>query len=362
MIDKYNVYNSKHDNVLHVLCKYSKSNDKYKTINKILNGGGVKMLYSKNKDGHTPIAYARNDPKLYNLMTSTIRSNNTMSIMSDNLVGGDDNSFVTKKQNVFVNKQNINNDSTTLDEMILDTTQSSNAYNKFVSKLNVTDSDMNATKKMFNNLLPHKGGQNDSDDFIVGTRNAYKNAQDNDDDDNSTSVHDIASESSISITKHKSSAMNKYSRRLARLINNETTEIYERVVSKIEKLLNIDNETARYYKTTLIKNAKDKDSNLKGLDLANEVEKMATLKILKNIDIDEERKKIMKWREEHPSSEKSSHKSSDKSLEKSPSKKSSNKVQNNDSSDSEPKNKKATKKSQKRNDLSSSSSEFDESE
>ena len=49
------------------------------------------------------------------------------------------------------------------------------------------------------------------------------------------------------------------------------------VVNKIMELMNVDSEIARYYKTTLIKMVKDKNSNAVGLDLANEVEKLATI-------------------------------------------------------------------------------------
>lgn len=91
-----------------------------------------------------------------------------------------------------------------------------------------------------------------------------------------------------------------YATDLGRLIDNQKQEIFERVVTKISELMKVPNETARFYKTTLINLAKRANPDLVGIDLATEVEKMTTLANLKKIDIKSETEKILKWREGHP--------------------------------------------------------------
>lgn len=95
-------------------------------------------------------------------------------------------------------------------------------------------------------------------------------------------------------------AFASYAADLGRLIDNQKHEIYERVVAKISDMMKVPNETARFYKTTLINMAKRTNPDLVGIDLATEVEKLATLANLKKIDIKSETEKILKWREEHP--------------------------------------------------------------
>ncbi len=99
--------------------------------------------------------------------------------------------------------------------------------------------------------------------------------------------------------KNVNSKFGHYARQLSRLLDNQQKEVFERVVNKVMELMKVDNETARMYKTTLIRMAKKKNENLVGLDLANEVEKLATTDVLKKIDINKEKKAILKWREEN---------------------------------------------------------------
>lgn len=108
--------------------------------------------------------------------------------------------------------------------------------------------------------------------------------------------------------KKTQSKFGHYARQLSRLLDNQKKEVFERVVNKVMELMKVDNETARMYKTTLIRMAKKKNADLVGLDLATEVEKLATTDVLKKIDIDKEKKAILRWREEYSKSSESNKK------------------------------------------------------
>ncbi len=111
-----------------------------------------------------------------------------------------------------------------------------------------------------------------------------------------------------SVKSHRSSATER-NFELGRILNNQTDEIIKRVVDKIQKLmeedkktfkgLKADEATARAAKAILWKMVKEQHPDLKGsLDVAIEMEKIATDDMIKSLK-PTEIKKIMKAIEEH---------------------------------------------------------------
>jgi hypothetical protein len=93
---------------------------------------------------------------------------------------------------------------------------------------------------------------------------------------------------SIDSQHNVSHSLKRYEEELMRLVDNQSTEIFQRIVEKIIKLLNVDEKTARYYKTVLIHKIKKDSPNITQLDLANQVEKNTTKEHLKTINIKDE--------------------------------------------------------------------------
>lgn len=246
------------------------------------------------------------------------------------------NAFKTKPQNKFISD---NTDS--LNSLDMNTSQNSSAYfddliNKIKSNTDLTNNKLDGgfkcdkqvinkqsinkgldvnrnlsttevsvdTDKILNLIVntQEKNNNNQSGGILTGKRMLKQNKVLTSENSYSNSDHSSNSDISESKNKHKS-AFSNYARQLGRLIDNQKQQIFERIVNKIMKLLSVDNETARFYKTTLIIMAKRKNPNLTGLDLANEVEKLATTDVLKKINIEDEKKIILKKREERKSSD-----------------------------------------------------------
>ena len=73
---------------------------------------------------------------------------------------------------------------------------------------------------------------------------------------------------------------------LSRLINNQASEIHERVIKKIMELMKVDEQVARDYKAALWRQVKAKNPDMKSnLDLSVEMEKIALKKNLKDVDL-----------------------------------------------------------------------------
>lgn len=111
-------------------------------------------------------------------------------------------------------------------------------------------------------------------------------------------------------SKKMKKSLQNYQRELERLLNEQTNEIYKRVEDKIMKLLNVSEETAKFYKSTLIymvkQKAKNENKTLSQVDIATQVESMTTREKLDTIDIEKEKKAILEFREKRKSESSSS--------------------------------------------------------
>jgi hypothetical protein len=88
---------------------------------------------------------------------------------------------------------------------------------------------------------------------------------------------------------------------LSRLVKSQTTEIHERVIQKIMKLMDVPENVARNYKAFIYRKVKDEHPEMNGIDRANKMEEETTKKLLQSIDID----KVTRDIEEHLASIKS---------------------------------------------------------
>lgn len=79
---------------------------------------------------------------------------------------------------------------------------------------------------------------------------------------------------------------------VARMIKNQATDVHERVIKKIMDIMKVDEKVARNYKAALYKKVKDKHPELSNYDRSVEMEKLATEKELKKIDIAQVTKEI----------------------------------------------------------------------
>lgn len=107
---------------------------------------------------------------------------------------------------------------------------------------------------------------------------------------------------------------------LNRVINRQKDDIHARVIKKIMELMNVDQETASYYKAALWKKVKEEKPELvTNVEKSLEMEKVATLKNLKNIDIKKVKQEIITYRKkraEEQASEKSENREKDEKSEK----------------------------------------------
>lgn len=94
----------------------------------------------------------------------------------------------------------------------------------------------------------------------------------------------------------RASAKRKVS--LSRLIENEATEIHTRVVAKIAKEMKISEDEAKIIKAAFWKEIKEKFATLSNLDKSIELEKMATKKNMKAVDVEKTKEEMQKKREE----------------------------------------------------------------
>jgi len=186
---------------------------------------------------------------------------------------------------------------------------------------NDSESDCNIATEQIKAMLfgkhMHSGGSKLSplseDNIIRGTRmlkTVEKQSLSSNGSNNKYTNKSIPSYSDVSLQSNMDSShlsggspsvkaeFRKYARQLSRLVDSQKTQTFEKVVKKIKDLLSVDEETARFYKTTLIHMAKKKNPNLTGLDLATEVDALATYDNLKEIDIEKEKKIIMTKRSE----------------------------------------------------------------
>jgi len=85
----------------------------------------------------------------------------------------------------------------------------------------------------------------------------------------------------------ESSAVDNQKQNLARMIENQASEIHERTITKIMQLLSIDREKAKAYKAALYAKIKKEHPELNNFDRAVEMEKLATINELEKINIDD---------------------------------------------------------------------------
>jgi hypothetical protein len=106
---------------------------------------------------------------------------------------------------------------------------------------------------------------------------------DNDTDSNSNSNSNTKSDSKTTSKTVNDSDNNSLSE-LSRIINNKSTEIHERIVKKIEELLNISEQEARVIKAYIYNEVKIKHPELNNFDRAVEMEKKITNEYLKSLN------------------------------------------------------------------------------
>jgi len=201
------------------------------------------------------------------ISNSLLNSNSKLQAICSNMIGGGNN----------------NNNNNVSDVSTLNMTSANHSYSNLINKLHKTQ-----------NI---SGGRHSVDSeyetqVVHGSRKKKTSYMSLENSSNG--------KSSTLSSNSDNNAFASYATDLGRLIDNQKHEIYERVVAKISELMKVPNETARFYKTTLINLAKRTNPDLVGIDLATEVEKLATLANLKKIDIKSETEKILKWREAHP--------------------------------------------------------------
>lgn len=142
-----------------------------------------------------------------------------------------------------------------------------------------------------------------------------------------------------------------------------TDDIHERVIETIKSLMNVDAETAKIYKSVIYYRVKKEHPEYSGYERATEMEKLATKSILKEIDVEAERKLIEEERKKHSEqkslSESSSESDSDKKSKKKKSKSKSESESSSESDESEKKTKKSKEKKGKSLKTSTSSSSLD---
>jgi hypothetical protein len=80
--------------------------------------------------------------------------------------------------------------------------------------------------------------------------------------------------------------------KLGRDTTNQVDVIHERTIEKIMEIMKVPRDVARNYKAVLYKDVKDNNPNLNSFERATEMEKNATEKILKKIDIEKKTKEI----------------------------------------------------------------------
>ena len=208
------------------------------------------------------------------------------------LLGGNDNDLLNTEQIISIltgkNKQSGGAD------MITGTRLSNSNVKSGGSKRNHQDSD--------SPIIPDY----DSDVNVV-SNNSSNISGGNSTDDSTTYNSSNISGGNSTVGKFR-----EYARQVSRLIDSQRKQTFEKVVKKIKDLLQVDDDTARFYKTTLIHMAKAKNPNLTGLELATTVDELATSDTLKKIDIEKEKKKIMEWRKSHETDTEKHNKSKDK--------------------------------------------------
>lgn len=84
----------------------------------------------------------------------------------------------------------------------------------------------------------------------------------------------------------------KESSKIKRNLERQVDDIHQRVIEKIQKMLKVDEETAKIYKAYLYNKVKKEQPELTSYDRATEMEKMTTVENLKNVDVDKWRKII----------------------------------------------------------------------
>jgi hypothetical protein len=135
-------------------------------------------------------------------------------------------------------------------------------------------------------------------------------------------------------------------------------DIHTRVIETIQSIMNVDELTAKVYKSVLYHRVKDEQPSLSGHDRAIEMEKIATKEILSKINIDKEKEKyedfIKKSTEEKEKRDKGKDKDGKKEKKTKKGKSSDIDSLSSSESDEKPKKEKKTKKSKKSEESSSS--------
>lgn len=370
ILNSANVVNKSNENILHVLSKnYYNLNGGFKTMQCALNVCDDNSINKQDCNGNTPLinAVKCGASELCELFIQHganrfIKNKEGFYVEQLNEEDDDEFDFSLNSEGLYTEDYQIpENPHELINKSVVKKLQTrhKNKYlqseydNSTINTLNYNKSaSQSESSKYFDDLISQIKLNNNKKHY---TENALTDTE-SDDNQNSNNNQDggniIRGKRTIkkNVDKHDAvlsmennnveTSFKKYARELGRLIDKQKTQIYERIVKKIMNLLNVTDDIARFYKTSLIKMAQKKNKDLTGLDLANEVEKLATTSVLQKINIEEEKNKILKWREEHNSSE--SEKSKRKNSEST-------------SSDSSEEHKKLKKQKKIKNKLSESS-------
>jgi hypothetical protein len=103
-------------------------------------------------------------------------------------------------------------------------------------------------------------------------------------------------------------------------LGRETDKIHEEIIEEIKKLMDVDENTARIYKSVIYYKVKNEKPELSGYERAQEMKKLVQKEILDEIDIKAEKKKRDDWKSENeskaPASEKKEKKEPKEKKEK----------------------------------------------
>lgn len=275
MVNSYGAQDELGNNVLHYVAVGKLNNQ---VIDKILNDTKVeKALNVQNKHGDTPLIKS----VISNNMSLT---NKLLSLGANKDIANDSDFYVATEQS------ESNNDAVDSVTSMMDLFVNTN-------ELSATSPD---NVKSVNEPVQVGGVRN----IRLGKRQ----------------LNIYTGESGLNNEKSVSDYSTSSGSELGRLIKKQSTEIHERVIQKIMKLMTVKEDVAKNYKAALYKQVKDKKPELGNLDRAVEMEKLVNQKNLKAIDIKKVtadiKKHIEERKKESDKSDSASSKDSKSSISK----------------------------------------------
>ena len=314
MINDFNYKSSDSQNILHILCNnLDKLSNKFITLKNVLTrskslineqdiSGNTPLINAVNTNNHDIATFLIENSANKNIKNTdgyyvnSANSENSL-LFSFNSNGLESTEYPKSINSEIKNKQSVES----VKSNNKDNNIKSDTFNTLVEQIEKINSELqDVDNKKTENVSAKIVETDQLIDVLVNSYLQNKNKQHggrtirgkrmlklNNNINNVSDHADIAEFSSKKV--NKSDPLKNYGHELQRLLNEQSSEIFERVVKKIMEMMKVDNETARVYKTALIFMVKRRNEKLTGLDLANEVEKLTTKDTLKKIDLQKER-------------------------------------------------------------------------